>query len=201
MSILVPPLKVLVVDTETTGLPLYKTDPKAQNQPWPVQIGAVLMDLSKDRFDHTLNTLVTPPPNTYFHPKAVETHGLSEDVVRANGRDPVEVMLELRDLAREADVVAAYNLKFDEFIIRSASERSHPDFESDPVLGYADPHRHVCVMQQTSAHLGLRKWIKLEDAYEHFKGVKLMDAHDALADTVAAAIVFKEIILRTLKSC
>lgn len=198
MTLLVPPLKVLVIDTETTGLPYYKSDPKAKNQPWPVQIGAVLMDLTKDRFDHTMNTLMTPPEGAFFHPKAVETHGLSEEMVRANGRDPVEVMLELRDLAREADVVAAYNFKFDEFIIRSASERVHPDFEIDPVLGEADPHRHACIMQQTSAFLGLTRWIKLEQAYETFKGVKLQDAHDALADTVAAAIIFKEIILRTL---
>lgn len=198
MSLLVPPLKALVVDTETTGLPFYRADPKDDKQPWPVQIGAVLMDLAHDKFSHTMNTLVVPPEGAFFHPKAVATHGLSEEMVRANGRDPVEVMLELRDMAREADVVAAYNLKFDEFIIRSCSERVHPDFEVDPVLGEADPHRHLCIMHQTSAHLGLRQWIKLEKAYEHFKGVKLEDAHDALADTVAAAVVFKEIVVRTL---
>lgn len=192
-------VKILVVDTETTGLPLYKSSVLDSKQPWPVQVGAVLMELGEGTFQRTLNKLVLPPEGTYFHPRAVETHGITEEMVMANGSKAKEVFEELLDMSNEADIVAAYNLQFDEFVIRSASQRTSKKFIKYPVLGNADKSRHMCIMKLTAANLNLSRWIKLEKAYEIYTGRTLTEAHDALADTVAAAEVYREILVRELK--
>lgn len=213
-----PSLKVLVIDTETTGLPKGK-DVYAENQPWPVQIGIILMDLSKDTFDHSSNHLVIPPEGTFFNPKAVEVHGLTEDIVRANGEDMLGVMEMLRDLRKRADIVAAYNLPFDERIIRSSSVRLDSSFEKDHVLGvHGDAIAHHCIMEYATNFFETRRrksvgqvvassterrplrmmHRKLVTVYEELKGVKLEGAHDALADAVAAAVVMKELIYREM---
>jgi len=186
-----PPIKVLVFDTETTGLPV-KGSHLLPTQPWPVQVGAVVMDLSKEKFDEVYTTIAIPPEGTFFNPKATAVHGLTEEVVRANGIPMKKVMEDLRELREQCDIVAAYNLQFDELIIRSASERTSNSFKRKPVLGNGEVMRH-CVMEQSMAYFGVRQ--KLTQVYQRIKGEPLTGAHDALADTVAAAIVMKELLV------
>lgn len=192
---LLPATKILVVDTETTGLP-KKGDEYAFEQPWVIQLGAVLFDLQSDRFEETINTLVVPPEGVFFEPKAVETHGFSEEVVRASGRPMEEVYSELREMRKKATIVAAYNLDFDERLVRTSSIRAHPEFAEDMVLGHPEEVRHHCIMKQAMAVFRRRE--KLEMVYKRLKGHKLEDAHDALADAIAAAVVFKEMLLRAV---
>lgn len=192
---LLPATKVLIVDTETTGLP-KKGDQYAFEQPWVIQIGAVLFDLQSDRFEETMNTLVVPPEGVYFEPGAVKAHKISEDEVRANGRPMEEVYSELRDMRKKATIVAAYNLDFDERLVRSSSVRAHPDFESDLVLGTPAEVHHHCIMKHAMSVYRRRE--KLEMVYKRLKGDKLEGAHDALVDAVAAGVVFKELLLRAI---
>jgi len=190
--------KVLVVDTETTGLP-RKLDIYDPAQPWVVQLGAVLMDLAEDEYEFTLDTLVNPPEDAHFDPKAMEINGLSEEQIRAEGRDIVEVMAELREVRRKADVVSAYNLDFDEKLIRSSSGRAHPDFRTDLVLGRHDEGvSHICIMKQSMTALGAR--YKLEQVHRRVTGEFLLNAHDALSDTIGAARVMKELLYADLIS-
>lgn len=188
-------MKILVFDTETTGLPL-KGDQNAFEQPWVIQLGAVLLDLREDKCLGTINTLVVPPEGVKFHEGAVRVHGLSEELVRSEGRPMVDVMLELRDMRRQANIVSAYNLAFDERLVRTSSERSHEDFVNDPVLGTAEDTFHHCIMNQATVYFKGRR--KLEQVYRDLKGVGIEDAHDAMADTLAAAEVFKMLTVRML---
>lgn len=195
-GIRLPSIRVLVFDTETTGLP-QKGGVYDDNQPWVVQLGAVLMDLSEDGYMGTIDHIVNPPEGIYFHPKALEVNGLTEEQIRRDGIDVVEAMAELRELRRKADVVSAYNLDFDERMIRSSSGRAHPDFKTDLVLGEHNRGvQHACIMKQSMTALGAR--YKLEQVYKRITGERLLNAHDALADTVAAAVVMKELLYADL---
>ncbi len=192
----IPTTKVLMIDTETTGLP-KKGDEYAFEQPWVIQLGALYFDLASDRFEHIVNTLVVPPEGVYFEPKAVAVHGFDEDMVRANGRPMYDVMSELRDLRKQADVVASYNWDFDERIVRTSSIRTSDDFQNEGrVLGThnVDAHHH-CVMKQSMTYFRAR--YKLGQVYQRLMGKQMEDAHDALADAVAAAIIMKELIVLT----
>jgi DNA polymerase III epsilon subunit-like protein len=198
LGIKLPSLKVLVVDTETTGLP-RKGDVYSKEQPWVIQLGAVLMDLAEDEYEYTLNTLVNPPEGVYFDPRAMEIHGLTEADIRRDGVDIVEVMAGLREVRRKAAVVSAYNLDFDERLIRSCSGRAHPDFKTDFVLGEHNKGvSHICIMKQSITALGAR--YKLEHVHRQVTGDLLLNAHDALADTEAAARIMKELLYADLLS-
>lgn len=198
---MLPSTKVLIFDTETTGLPKKRSDDHPE-QPWVIQLGAVFFDLASDRFEHTINTLVIPPPNAEINPEvfagAEKVHGISLDMIYANGRSSQSVYRELRDLASEADIVAAYNFDFDSKLIRYSSYRTAPTFIHSPVLGRPGEVAHHCVMEQTKDFYGAPRWLKLNDAYQRITGQPIVDAHDALADAIAAAVVFKEVTLRQM---
>jgi DNA polymerase III epsilon subunit-like protein len=198
---MLPSTKVLVFDTETTGLP--KNRPvEHPEQPWVIQLGAVFFDLASDRFEHTINTLVIPPDNAEIDREkfagAERVHGISLDMIYANGRSSQSVYRELRDLASEADIIAAYNLDFDEKLIKFSSYRTHPSFILNPVLRTPTEVSHHCIMNQTKDYYKSPKWLKLNDVYQRITGDQIVDAHDALADAVAAAVVFKEITLKMM---
>lgn len=199
MSIHLPSLKVLIFDTETTGLPKNKPA-EHPDQPWIIQIGAVLFDLASDRFDHTMNTLVIPPPDAAIDPEkfaeAEKIHGFPLETIMANGRPCNSVLRELRDMCAEADMIGAYNLDFDEKMVRFSSFRTDPSFIHRPVLN--PEAQHHCVMHQAKAYYDSKKYLKLSVVYEDLFGKKLEAAHDALADAVAAALVFKELTVRQL---
>lgn len=184
-------MKVIIFDTETTGLPV-KGDDLSPDQPWVLQLGAVMLEEFEQT--QTMNILIKPPEGTVFHERAVQTHGLTEELCNAEGRDPVEVLKEFRDFCAGADIIAAYNLPFDERIIRTSSLRvDFDEFTASPVL---DPKAlHFCVMNQAAQYFKGR--VRLGQAYQRLLGRPLVDAHDAFADTLAATEVFKHLIART----
>lgn len=142
-----------------------------------------------------MNILIKPPPDSEWHPKAIETHGITPDLVDAEGHDPVIALMAMRSLARDVDMVAAYNYPFDERIVRTTAMRTaSEEFTQRPI--FPAKAAKVCVMQQAAAFLHGRA--KLSQAYRILVGKPLEDAHDAYADCLATAEVLKAIIVKTL---
>jgi len=189
-------MKVLVFDTETTGLPVQGEDPLSIVQPWPVQLGVVMLG---DNFEiiKTVNTLVKVPRGAPFHEKAVEVHGITPALCQAEGRPIKEVLAEFRELCEEADLITAYNLAFDEKVMRQTSMRIDPeDYSQRPI--FPDNTQTMCIMKR--AEVMLNRPVRLSGAYYTFLRKKIEDAHDAFADTLAAAEVLKAMLLRAAQT-
>jgi DNA polymerase III epsilon subunit-like protein len=189
-------MKALLIDTETTGLPI-SGDAYSPYQPYVIQLGGVLFDVREDKIEKSINTLILPPEGILFNERAVAVHGFSEDTVRANGRNAAEVYEELRALRLEADVVGSYNWEFDERLVRTSAVRQlgcDPDY----ILGVPGKDIvHHCVMKQCMAFFQHPRE-KLVTVYQRIMGVPLEDAHDAMADVVAAMHVMKNVFAAQL---
>jgi DNA polymerase III epsilon subunit-like protein len=190
-------MKILIFDTETTGLPSNKHDRLCPiNQPHIIQLGAVLIDYETSSILHKLNTLVIPHPKAIFNPKAMEVNKIDIDTIYSLGRETVPVMRELRDLVKHADVVGAYNLQFDKRLVDTCSERLSEEFLTEPVLGDGTTPMQHCVMDQTTNFFGFRH--KLVSVYKKLFDKEIEKAHDAFIDALAAAEVMIELTKRTL---
>ncbi len=189
-------MKVLLLDTETTGLPV-SGDHYSPEQPYVIQMGGVLFDVREEGIEQAINKLVLPPEGVVFNERAVAVHGFSEEVVRANGRPAKEVYEEVRALRLQADVVGSYNWDFDEQLIRSCSVRQL-GCEPNYVLGiHGVDITHHCVMKQCMQFFE-RPREKLVTVYHRVMGVPLEDAHDAMADVVGAMHVMKQVLVAQL---
>lgn len=175
---------ILVFDTETTGL-WHKGDELDVTQPWPVQIGAVLLS-SELILIGQLDILVKVPPGAVFDEHAVAIHGLTPELIEAEGMDMETGYAQFRELSRQASMIAAYNLPYDFRIMRTSAER----------LGMAPfftPEQHkMCIMEQVQRDMERR--VKLRVAYRKYTGLEIADAHDAFADTLAAAEVLRALV-------
>jgi DNA polymerase-3 subunit alpha len=188
-------MKVLCFDTETTGLPISGVDPLDITQPWPCQLGAVLLE--NFEIVHSMNTLVRLPKAATFDPGAVNVHGITPALCRAEGKDIREVLNEFRDMAESADLITAYNLAFDDRIMHTTALRvDEGEYTDRPVIPKSA--QKMCIMKKVEQQL--KRPIRLSGAYYVYLRKKIEDAHDAFADTLAAAEILKAIVMQASKA-
>lgn len=197
-------MKILVFDTETTGFLQEHLPLEEPSQPWPVQIAAGFFDI-EGKPQGEVNMLVNPRcPISYG---AMTVHGITEKRAAEFGLKPVTALSMFAGMARQADVVVAHNIKFDQQIIlagiyRTWSTASANDcFFGKQLLCTQEMSASICnlpatVRMKATGFGDKPKAPKLEEAYDFFFGRKFENAHNGRADMMACAEIFFEILRR-----
>ena len=115
-------MKILVFDTETTGLPIkdeFNKEPSIYDfNKWPyiIQISYILYDLStnetiiKNSYIKIDNSIVIPP-------ESFEIHKLTHDFLNTNGINIITALREYNQLLKISDVIVGHNISFDKRLI------------------------------------------------------------------------------------
>lgn len=170
-------------DTETTGLPDWKTPSGGDSQPHIVQIAAILAHNETGDVQSVFEAIIRPD-GWEIPPEMTEIHGISQEMALDVGVDEktaVQTFLEMRaDWPR-----VAHNRTFDQRIIRIALKRYFSEADQEK---WATKDDYFCTMNVSKRYGS--PTAKLSDAYAHFMGATLEDAHSALADAKACMDVF-----------
>jgi DNA polymerase III epsilon subunit-like protein len=119
-------VKVLLLDTETNGLPKNRQAPASMTEAWPA-----ILQLSWATYTITGRTMhldshrdigVALDPVIPWDAGAAKVHGISETEART-GTPAARALAELAAALRCVDVVVAHNLAFDKPVIRAAGYR------------------------------------------------------------------------------
>lgn len=175
--------RLLVFDTETTGLLLHPQAPLAQ-QPRIIEFGAVVLE--RGTVTDEMSWLVNPE------------QALPAEIVSITGLTDAQLIgaptfghwvPRLRTLFGSCDGVVAHNLPFDKAMLMNDLRRVRAD------AGFPWPRRELCTV-------GLYRDIwgygpRLKELYEDLFGKPLQQTHRALDDVRAlVAIVRKEMLWR-----
>lgn len=182
---------ILSFDCETSGLPALGKPATDPAQPRLLQLGAVLHDRAWN--ERASISLLIVPDGWAVTQGASDTHGITTDIAARYGVRLQVALAALMDLARDAVVISAFNLAFDEMIVESELHRRNA------VMGdWKRPRvRRICTMQSSSGLIGADgRWPKLAAAHEAIVGEPLTDAHDALSDAKASARILRSLIDR-----
>lgn len=182
---------IIFYDTETTGFVNGKVPDNDRKQPHIVQIGAVLCNRETREIIKEMD--VTIKPDGWTIPDVVaQIHGITTEIARDRGIDEGEAIEQFLELCEGAERVA-FNSKFDQRIVSIGLARFFED--SDKVAW--DASEGVCAMALSKdvCRIPLKsgkgyKNPKLSEAYKHFAGYDLEDAHTALADARACMLVY-----------
>lgn len=202
-------LTVLLLDTETNGLPKNRYAPISEPGAYPA-----ILQLSWSTFTVTGRTLksetsrdigVALHSSEAWDTGAAKIHGLTE--VEARGGTPAaEALLELRTALQEVDVVIAHNLSFDKSVIRAAGYTEslrHPEQAAGlrSIWPLPSEIKEFCTMKTTRdmvripatakqaqyADLGRFKAPKLNELYAwlygHVYDISGATLHSAKSDT------------------
>lgn len=183
----------LFYDTETTGLPNWKQPSDDPSQPHLVQLGAILCDIDTAEIVQSLD-LIIKPDGWLIPDEVAEIHGITTEKAMEVGVSEelaIDLFLEMRGKALRV----AHNKTFDQRIIRIALKRY--GYSEDLMGAWAEKDDHVCTMLMSKPVMQLEpkgrygwKNPKLEEAYKHFTGKDLENAHTAMADAKACMEVY-----------
>lgn len=184
---------VLFYDTETTGLPDWKVPSDSEHQPHLVQLGAILADEDTRKVISTLDIIIEP--TTWEIPQEVsDIHGVTNEIAKAVGVSETAALDVFTQMWKKAKRVA-HNKTFDQRIIRIGLKRY--GYDEQLMDDWADKESHECTMIMAKPIMELLpkgrygfKNPKLEEAYKHFTGKDLENAHTALADATACMEIY-----------
>jgi DNA polymerase-3 subunit epsilon len=193
-------VKALFYDTETTGLPLFSEPSEDPRQPHLVQLAALLVDLDTREVLSSIDVVIKPD-GWEIPDEVVKIHGISTEIALATGVPEADALDQFLKLwAGQARV--AHNEQFDARIIRIAMMR-YP-----AICGWTSPDAWKmgpaqCTQRLATPILKLpptdkmktvgrfhHKSANLREAYQHFTGQELVDAHSAMADAQACMQVY-----------
>lgn len=183
-------MNYLFFDTETTGLVKDWNDPSNELNPRLVQLGMCLCN-EKGRILNTFSSIVIPEGFT-IPDEAAAIHGITTEFASKCGDTVDSVINMFAILSYRADLVIAHNYKFDRVII----EHEVSLLPQDKYMLKIGPE--FCTMLESTnlcrlpSKRGGYKWPKLSEAYHHFFGEELKEAHDALTDVMACKRIFFE---------
>jgi DNA polymerase-3 subunit epsilon len=181
-------------DTETTGLPLYSEPSTDPRQPYITQIAAELCDEATGETLAAMNFLIQPAGWTIPDDIATLT-GITTEKAQSFGVPIKDAMHMLFDMWSHNTVRVAHNQPFDARIVRIAMLR---DLKSDETFAEQWKAAPAFCTQSKSTKIvnaarepGCKlKTANLREAYKHFTGLELINAHNAAADVAACKAVY-----------
>jgi len=174
-----------VFDFETTGIPDWKQPSEAGHQPHIVEVAALLCDAEgniKDRYQAIVR------PNGWVIPEeSIKQHGITMERAMDEGIPEVEALEGFLAIHSLASIRVAHNATFDDRIARIAIARYHGKDLAD---SFKETTEKFCTCNSSRGPVGLGKLPTLAEAYKHFTGEDLVEAHRAMPDALACAQIY-----------
>jgi len=184
-------MKILIFDTETTGLIPKKTSTLAD---WPhiVQLSCILINL--DKLDEMFVDNFIINPGVLIPKESADIHGITNEIAEDKGINIRDALLRFTYFLDEADTIVAHNLSFDKKIIEKELERTgYPNYfniKSHQIYDTMKKGINVCnIMRTGNSGRHYKKFPKLSELYEHlFKPkadcIEFTNAHNAIYDVL-----------------
>lgn len=177
---------ILAFHVATSGLvqypkkgehPIRSNDPR---QPHIVELAAQLVDGETGEVEQEIDQVVMPD-GWVSGQKAIDVHGISNEMANKVGMPEKDVVAQYLDLWKSADVRVSHSIRFFNRIIRIGLKRFHPDVIADEV--WKDSNLYYCT--QVNADCG--KANKLPDVYQAYTGKILKGPRNSM-DNVNAIL-------------
>jgi len=199
IEIMIKATRFAVYDTETTGLPDWKSPSDAPQQPHLTDLCCILFSQEGEVIE-SMEALVKP--DGWVIPEDVaELTGLTTDFLTINGIPEIEALAMFGQVHKKADVRVAHNISFDDRIMRIGIKRYFGDspadrFKDKAVYCTANSTKNIVKCPPTEKMLASRfknqfKTPNMQEALSFFfPGEVIGQAHRARPDAEACAKVF-----------
>jgi len=159
-------MNVLVIDTETTGLP-DKNASIFNHSQWPyiIQVSFILYNEVSNDVIYTFNEYINIDESINISDESLSVHGITREYLNKNGINIKIALHTLLTAFKSADIIIGHNLRFDKNMIMVEFGRNNVHHNLYKSKNY------VCTMKETKE---LCK-IPLPSNNEKFKSPKLTE--------------------------
>jgi DNA polymerase-3 subunit epsilon len=192
-------MRVLVFDTETTGLIPKKnsiqtnTDNNTEwykNYPYVVQLSWLIFDTSDNTIEQIQDLIIKLPDGATIPEESSKIHKITNEIMMEEGI-PIKEALELFiESLYNINKIVAHNIEFD-------SKMLHAEFARNSMMNYISLTKKkqyctmkntidFCKLERTSKYSGKKyfKYPQLNELHERLFGNKLQNLHNALYDII-----------------
>jgi DNA polymerase III epsilon subunit-like protein len=200
-------MKVLVFDTETTGLPQRDEKGKSPSlydtTKWPyiIQFSYILYNIDKNKILVNHDHVIKLAKHVVISPESTAIHGISREKSEREGI-PLEEALELFHISMmNADIVIAHNLSFDKqvVIVECIRHKRAAPFK------FKMPEQYFCTMKNTVDLCKIeaiskkdgKKFLKyptLSELHNKMFGVIPENTHNSLVDILVCLRCFIQMV-------
>lgn len=173
-------MKVLVFDTETTGIP-ERNALITSTEKWPyiIQLSYALYDISRNDI-HVNDGYIKIDNSIEISEESQKIHGISRDKLDKEGMNINYALMQFNNMLSEANLIIGHNLEFDKNMIIVESLRNNIDQQ----FTYFDKKGHkfkipeYCTMKNTAKFCGIIKTSRF--GKEYYKNPKLIELYRRL---------------------
>ena len=174
-------MKVIVFDTETTGLPTERNPSITQPWKWPhiVQISFILYNTETRELLACQDHIIRVGDDIVISKRSQEIHGITPSRCKRRGIDIKIALEDFNEHLRQADVVVAHNVSFDKrmVMVESIRNKMAQHFTID---GRRKPE--FCTMKRSTDLCKIE--VTSKDGDKYFKYPTLAELHKELFDTI-----------------
>jgi DNA polymerase III subunit epsilon len=174
-------MKILVFDTETTGLPLERNASINDVHKWPyiVQLSYILYDTETKMLIDYSDKIIRLPENIQISKESENIHKISNEMSQSKGVDINNELIQFNNMLEKADLVVGHNVSFDKQMIKVECVRNQ--LPSNFVINKIRKPE-FCTMKNG---VNITKIIKRKyNGDEYFKYPKLVELYKHLFGTV-----------------
>jgi len=175
----------LIFDTETTGLPDWKTRPDGKDQPHLIELGMQLYE--NNQLISSIGVLVQSP--VLVSKGAFDAHGITKEQLDNFGMQPITAAKLFTFYMNRADRLVAHNYQFDQLIMLGHLMRLGLNIDViklRKIPSFCTKLKSTNVLKLPGKYPGKYKWPTLNEAYKHLVDSKgFSGAHRALVDVEA----------------
>ena len=215
-------MRVLIFDTETTGLPKTKllTKEVLHLLPFIVQLSYVIFNTVTNKIEVIQDHIIKIPFDIPISPESTNIHGITKEISFTKGKVFKDILFQFIADYESCDLIVGHNLSFDVNMLKMEIMRliqtsvyfeklCLEDFlekliiESTNSTNNNSNNKHFCTMQASIAFCDIKvidkkgkeyiKFPKLSELHEKLFGNKPKNLHNSLHDVLICLRCFYQI--------
>jgi len=191
-------MKVLVFDTETSGLPVERNGSIYQSFNWPyiVQLSYMIYDSETNLLVGLENDYIDIPKDVIMDPESVKIHNITSEQLR-NGINIVQALEKFNSHAEKVDLLVAHNVSFDKRMLMVEGIRNNIKVNITDTYCTMKNSINLCKIETTSRS-GEKyfKYPRLSELYMKLFDIEPKNTHNALVDILICLRCFCKMELK-----
>ena len=198
-------MKIIVFDTETTGLPPRDTSIRETTK-WPhiVQLSYLLYDTENNATIDCIDQIIRLDPSVKLPKESVRIHGITRSRMNCRGGDIKDALEQFVKFAQDANVLVGHNLRFDKKMLMVEGIRHNCKMPFDSMREYCTMEKSIdlCKIERTNKQ-GKKyfKYPNLSELHTCLFGNIPNGTHDSMADVLITLRCFMKMKHKSELTC
>lgn len=184
-------MKLLILDTETTGLPKNRNSSIYSTNEWPnvIQISYIVIDTTLQTDD---KYIITDKVNTYIKIKfpipqdSIAIHGITDDTLNTKGVDITYALNLLNNAINNCDLIIGHNISFDKqlLIVENIRHNIISSFPKKPSFCTMKMYKEFCNIYITKNTKPYLKYPTLQELHQATFNETITNLHNSYVDVL-----------------